>query len=121
MEFDFYPFFNSKPPRTARKDRLNLFKELLDERGEMAVSDFTREFEVSAPTAWRALKELIKTAEVEAIGVGRATKYRLLKPYDQSIRVPLALDSWDIDEYVNSPLALRNSVGYQRSFLDDYG
>ena len=51
MEFDFYRFFNSKPPRMARRDRLNLYKELLDERGEMAVSDFTREFEVSAPTA----------------------------------------------------------------------
>ena len=104
----------------ARKDRLNLYKEMLDERGELAVSDFTREFEVSAPTAWRALKELVKTEVVEAIGVGRATKYRLLKRYDQLIRVPLALDSWDIDEYVNAPLALRKPVGYQRRFLDDY-
>ncbi len=104
----------------AREDKLNLYKELLDERGEMAISDFAREFEVSTPTAWRALKELIKADEVEAIGIGRATKYRLLKRYDQSIRVPLALDSWDIDEYVNTPLALRKSVGYQRSFLDDY-
>ena len=104
----------------ARKDRLNLYKELLDVRGELAVSDFTREFEVSTPTAWRALKDLIKAEEVEAIGIGRATKYRLLKRYDQSVRVPLALDSWDIDEYVNSPLALRKPVGYQRSFLDDY-
>ena len=104
----------------ARKDRLNLYKELLDERGELAISEFTREFEVSTPTAWRALKELIKAEEVEAIGIGRATKYRLLKRYDQSIRVPLAIDAWDIDEYVDSPLALRKPAGYQRGFLDDY-
>lgn len=103
-----------------REDRLNLYKELLEERGEMAISDFTREFGVSTPTAWRALKRLVEAEEAEVVGIGRATKYRLLRRYDQSIRIPLSLDSWDIDEYVNSALPLRKPVGYQRSFLDDY-
>ena len=104
----------------AREDRLRIYKELLDLRGDLPVSVFSGEFNVSLPTAWRDLKELVASGEVEAVGSGRGTKYRLVRNYDQSIRVPLGLDSWDIDAYVNSPLAIRKPVGYRHEFLDDY-
>lgn len=103
-----------------REDRLRIYKELLDLRGALPVSVFSNEFDVSLPTAWRDLKELVASGDVEAVGSGRGTKYRLVKNYDQAIRVPLGLDSWDIDDYVNSPLATRKPVGYRHEFLNEY-
>ena len=40
--------------------------------------------------------------------------------YEQSVHVPLGLETWEIDEYVNSPLPLRDTVGYSRELLQEY-
>lgn len=40
--------------------------------------------------------------------------------YEQSVHVPLGLETWEIDEYVNSLLPLRDTVGYSRELLQEY-
>ena len=84
------------------------------------ISTFCQELEVSHPTAWRALKRLVAGGTVEKESAGRGTRYKLVETYEQAIRIPLGLDSMDIDEYVNSPLALRNPARYRKEFLEAY-
>ena len=84
------------------------------------ISTFCQELGVSHPTAWRALKRLVAGGTVEKESAGRGTRYKLVETYEQAIRIPLGLDSMDIDEYVNSPLTLRNPARYSSEFLNAY-
>lgn len=75
---------------------------------------------VSRPTTTRRLNALINAGFVESVGSGRSTKYQSVRRFPMRITVPVGLYAEDIEAYVALPQELRDPIGYQRSFLDEY-
>ena len=92
----------------------------MESEESLPLSSFCDKLGVSTSTAWRAIQKLINQGVVVREGAGRSSRYCLIDTYRQSVRVPLSLDSWDIEEAINRPQAARPAVGYKQAFLDDY-
>lgn len=85
-------------------------------------------------TLQRWLNELIEQQRVQREGRGRATRYRCGSVVSAAghatatssatgfaeILIPLSLEAKELERLVRQPLELREPVGYNRAFLDDY-
>lgn len=85
-------------------------------------------------TLQRWLNALLVQAQVQRWGRGRAVKYRRSMPastavqavakvattLDAEILIPLSPGATEVERLVRQPLILRQPVGYNRAFLDDY-
>lgn len=77
-------------------------------------------------TLQRWLRELVDAKQIEVVGTGRATRYRLprdLTPSalrDEATGIPLSPESLEILRYVKRPLTARHPVAYDRELLDAY-
>lgn len=85
-------------------------------------------------TLQRWLNSLIEQGLVHREGQGRATRYRCREAINTTAHIsgkatvafqaesliPLSPTAKDIEGVVRKPVALRNPVGYNRAFLDDY-
>lgn len=85
-------------------------------------------------TLQRWLNDLIAQARVHREGQGRAVKYRLGQIVSATAHVaatasatahaelliPFSPQAREVDAHVRQPLMLRQPVGYNRAFLDDY-
>ena len=101
--------------------RLDPYIELLRQsEGPIPISDISKELHVSQSTALRMINRLLDEGEIELVGTGRATRYRMVETYDHTIRIPVGIDARDIDEHVNLPILARVPIRYRPEFLDDY-
>ena len=81
------------------------------------------------------LKDLVKEGKVKKEGVARGTKYKITKTHAAvghttlpKVRVegrgevtfPLPEPAKKVQQYVKAPLTSRETVGYNRAFLDEY-
>jgi Fic family protein len=81
------------------------------------------------------LKDLVKEGKVKKEGVARGTKYKITKIHAAvvhatlpKVRVegrgevtfPLPEPAKEVQQYVEAPLTSRETVGYNRAFLDEY-
>lgn len=79
-------------------------------------------------TLQRWLGQWVRDGQIEAIGLGRARRYRaasqvkIATGQDEAFpeTIPLSPDSMDIVRYILLPLGERKTIGYQREFLDEY-
>jgi hypothetical protein len=87
---------------------------------------------ISSRTLIRRLNDLVSAGQIVAEGQARSRVYRSVSKQFQSRRqsasaslslpggVPVAEDGRDVLAYVTQPLAARQPVAYDRSFLDTY-
>ncbi|RLA47833.1 MAG: Fic family protein [Gammaproteobacteria bacterium] len=81
------------------------------------------------------LQDLVKEGKITSKGIARGTKYKIVKSHSAAIRMmlptpeikargevsfPLSKPAEKVREYVTAPLLNRASIGYKRSFLDEY-
>ena len=80
-------------------------------------------------TVQRWLEQLVKKADIQAIGSGRSRKYlgiATMLPKSKYITdpfpsyIPTSPDSKDIIHYVSQPFSARHPVGYDHDFLSSY-
>jgi len=93
--------------------------------------EFAARMEVSLATAKRYLDAVTKTGELIRQGTARSTRYRLADPLNNKVMrerdaaqyaaVPTSKTAQQkLRDYLNTPLALRDIAGYQRSFVEGY-
>lgn len=80
-------------------------------------------------TVQRWLEQLVKKADIQAVGSGRSRKYlgiTTMLPKSKYITdpfpsyIPTSPDSKDIIHYVSQPFSARHPVGYDHDFLNSY-
>jgi Fic family protein len=116
--------------RKVSTDNLNSVADIIRQNGGGArleeILSRVQESQISRRTIQRWLKDLVSKGQVKVEGRGRATVYRIpeSKPATASTNlqgeISLSLPALEILEYVQRPLAARQPVAYDRSFLDRY-
>ena len=81
--------------------------------------------DISRRMLQRHLKDLVDRHEIVAVGNGRARRYYGPKVPGGDVTetgsaIPFSVDSREVLDYINLPLASRTPVGYQFEFLDEY-
>jgi Fic family protein len=109
----------------------HLLESIRDADDGLSLSELlARHPDIARRTAQRWLGRLIDDGRIEAVGEGRARRYRVAIQIPAIVGgeagnrypdyIPLSADSRDILAYIDQPVEARKPVGYQREFLESY-
>jgi hypothetical protein len=116
--------------RKISTDNLNLITEVIRQSREgFRLSEILSRVQgdhIPKRTVQRWLQDLVSKGQIKVEGKGRATIYRIPESNpaaagtDRQSEISLSLPALEILEYVERPMAARQPVTYDRSFLDRY-
>lgn len=125
---------NTMPKRIDQQELTEILKVIQQQEQGMGLAKIAEALFHSIPRnrLMRRINQMILLGSIEAIGAGKATRYRAVLPSSATTpastpeegeaygRVPLSPEALEVVRRVRAPVQARKPVGYDRSFLASY-